>query len=284
MPDLKSNQEQIEYWNEKAGPKWVAFQEKLDAQIAPFTRAVLDRAGLKPGERVLDIGCGCGASTLAAAARVTPGGSAMGVDISRPMLQRARDRASAGGAANVEFVEADAQTYPFESGAFDAAVSRFGVMFFADSAAAFANVRRALEPGGRLAFVCWRPMTENPWMTIPMIAAAQHIELPPPPDPNGPGPFAFADDARLRGILQSEGFADIRIDKHDYRMPIGSTGALAEAVEFTLSIGPVSALMLDKPESVRETVRGSIRAALEPHYTRDGVVLDAAAWLVSASG
>jgi SAM-dependent methyltransferase len=277
-----SNQEQIEYWNEKAGPRWVKYQEKLDAQIAPYAGIILDRAAVKRGESVLDIGCGCGATTLEAASRVAPGGSATGLDISRPMLERARARAAAGRVSNVSFIEGDAQTFPFKQGDYDAAISRFGVMFFADPAAAFANIRRALKPGGRLTFICWRPMMENPWVTVPLRAVAQHVALPAPPDPSAPGPFAFADGERLREILTTAGYSGVAIDKHDSRMPVGSEGTLDEAADFALTIGPVNSILADKPESVLAAVRASVRSALAAHQTPQGVLLDAAAWLVSA--
>ncbi len=282
MPNPTTNDEQIAYWNEKAGPKWVAMQERMDMQLESFARVVLDRVVLKPGERVLDIGCGCGATTLDAAARVQPGGSATGADISRPMLEHARERAKAGGIPNVKFVEADAQTFAFAPQEFDAVISRFGVMFFADPAAAFTNIRRSLKPGGRMCFICWRPMLENSWVMIPLRAAAQHLELPPPPDPTAPGPFAFADADRVRAILNTAGYRDIHIDKHDSRLAIGGTGELDKAVDSAMDIGPISALLLDKSDEVRNSVRKSIREALKPHLTPSGVVVDWAAWLVSA--
>lgn len=282
MATAQTNDEQIAYWNEKAGPKWVTMQERLDAQLERFNAGVLDRAGLKPGEHVLDIGCGCGATTLAAVQRVSPGGSATGADISQPMLARARERAKAAGADNTTFVQADAQTHAFEPACFDAVISRFGVMFFIDPTAAFANIRRALKPGGRLSFICWRPMKENPWVVLPLMAAAKHIELPAPPDPFAPGPFAFADGERTQGILANAGFVDVKIDKFDLRYPIGNTADFEQAVDFTLEIGPVSALLLDKPDLLRKAVRESIREALAPHRTPEGVVVDSAAWLVSA--
>lgn len=282
MGTAQTNDDQIVYWNEKAGPKWVGMQERLDAQLERFNAALLDRAGLKPGEHVLDLGCGCGATTLAAAQRVSPGGSATGADISRPMLARARERATAADIGNTSFIEADAQTHAFEPTRFDAAISRFGVMFFIDPVAAFTNIRRAVKPGGRLSFICWRPMKENPWVVLPLMAAAKHIELPAPPDPFVPGPFAFADGERTRGILAKAGFADAVTDKFDLRYPIGNTADFEQAVDFTLEIGPVSALLLDKPESLRKAVRQSIREALAPHHTPEGVVVASAAWLVSA--
>ncbi len=282
MPEVLSNEEQITYWNEKAGPKWVALQERLDAQLDPFGRAVFDQIGLRPGERVLDIGCGCGATTLEAAARVSPSGAATGADISRPMLERARERAKAGAVANVSFIEADAQVFAFTPGEFDATISRFGVMFFADPAAAFANIRRALKPGGTLCFICWRPMMENPWVLIPLQAAAKHIELPPPPEPGAPGPFAFADAERVRGILNSAGYANVQIDKHDARLSIGGTKNLDKSVESAMDIGPVSSLLMDKDDTIRQKVRDSIREALEPLLTPNGVIMDWAAWIVSA--
>jgi len=277
-----TNDEQIAYWNEKAGPKWVVQQERMDAQLEHFSEVVLDHARLWPGEIVLDIGCGCGATTLDAAARVQPDGAAVGADISRPMLERARERARAAHIDSIRFIEADAQTYAFAPGDFDVVISRFGVMFFSDSVVAFANIRRALKPGGRLCFVCWRPMMENPWVTLPLRAAAQHIELPAPPDPLAPGPFAFADADRVRGILERAGFIDVKIEKHDVRLAVGGGGELDRAVEQALDFGPVSALLADKPDDVRRKVRASIKEALKPHLTDEGVVLDWAAWLVSA--
>lgn len=282
MPEVLTNEEQITYWNEKAGPRWVEIQERLDKQLVSFGTAVLDGAAIKPGDRVLDIGCGCGATTLDAARRTAPTGSATGADISRPMLARARERAAAASIANASFIEADAQVYPFQP-EFDAVISRFGVMFFADPPTAFANIRRALKPGGRMCFICWRPMIENPWVIVPMQAAAKHIELPPPPpDPHAPGPFAFADNNRVRGILTSAGFAEVKIDKHDARLSIGGATDLDRAVKASMDIGPVNSLLADKSDDIRAKVRDSIREALRPLQSAEGVVMDWAAWVVSA--
>ncbi len=282
MAESRANDEQIAYWNEKAGPKWVAMQERLDAQLASLEGALLERAALLPGERVIDIGCGCGSTTLEAAARVGPGGAVLGADISRPMLERARERAAAAGLKNADFAEADAQVFPFAPGQADAVISRFGVMFFADPAAAFANIRRALTPAGRLCFVCWRPMSENPWMRVPLAAAAKHLELPPPPEPHAPGPFAFDDAEWVRSILDMAGYSSIQIDRHDARLPIGNSADIERSVDFAIDIGPVSSLLMGKGDDIRSAVRASIREALTPLLTPEGVVADFATWLVSA--
>ena len=175
------NAEQITYWNEQSGPKWVALDGRLDALISPYGDRALERTKPALGERVLDVGCGCGRTTLELAARVGSPGSVTGIDISTVMLARARERARKSGAQNVRFENADVQTHAFEPGSFDLAFSRFGVMFFADPVAAFANLRGALAPGGRLAFVCWQPLANNPWMQVPLAATAPHLKLPEPP-------------------------------------------------------------------------------------------------------
>ena len=282
MQESRANDEQIAYWNEKAGPKWVAMQQRLDAQLAPLGDALLERAALLPGERVLDIGCGCGSTTLEAAARVGPGAAVIGADISRPMLERARERAAAAGLNNTVFTEADAQVFPFVQGQADAVISRFGVMFFADPAAAFTNIRRALTSAGRLCFICWRPMSENPWIRVPLAAAAKHLELPAPAEPHAPGPFAFDDAKWVRSILDTAGYSNVQVDRHDARLPIGGSADIERSVDFAIDLGPVSALLLDKGDDIRSAVRASIREAMTPLLTPEGVVADFATWIVSA--
>src|SRR5947199_350388 len=195
------NAEQIKYWNETAGPKWIAFQRLLDAQLEPLGRRTMDAAGSVGGERVLDVGCGCGDTTLELGRRVGPEGRVLGVDVSGGMVARAAEAAREARLRNVGFENADAQTHRFARGEFDVLYSRFGVMFFADAAAAFTNLRSALGPGGRLAFICWQALRENPWLAVPLAAAARHLTLPPPPAPDAPGPFSLGDPERVRGIL-----------------------------------------------------------------------------------
>jgi SAM-dependent methyltransferase len=275
----EANADQIAYWNASAGETWAALQDRLDSQIEPLGVRAMDALAPATGERVIDIGCGCGQTTLALARRVGAGGAVLGADISRPMLAVARRRAAEQGLAQVALVEADAQTHPFERRGFDAAFSRFGVMFFADPVAAFANIRRGLRPGGRLGFVCWRPFAENAWMMVPMAAALPLLpEPPPPPDPLAPGPFAFADPDRLRRILTDAGFMGVEITAHD--QAIGSPD-IDQAVEVALRVGPLGALLREQPDKAPAVV-GAIRAALEPRLTPEGVRLPSATWIVQA--
>ncbi len=268
------NAAQVAYWNASAGPTWVAMQDALDRQLHELGLAAMAALGPREGERVIDIGCGCGATTLELARRVGPSGRVLGADISAPMLGVARRRAESLGW--VSFVQADAQTHPFEPA--DAAFSRFGVMFFADPTAAFANIRKALAPAGRLAFVCWRALTENHWMTIPMAAVAPLLPPTPPPPPDAPGPFAFADRDRLRRILTGAGFADVAIEPHD--QAIGG-GDLETTVRTTLNVGPVGAALRDNP-ALQPQMADAVRAALAPHAGPEGVKLPSATWIVTA--
>ena len=273
------NAAQVEYWNSGAGPTWASLQAPLDRQLAPLGRQAMAALAPRPGERILDIGCGSGETTLELARAVSPGGEVTGVDISRPLLDLARRRAE--GLTGVRFVEGDAQVHPFAPGSFDGVFSRFGVMFFADPAAAFANLRKALKPGGRLAFVCWRSPMENPIMTAPMMAAAQHLPPPTPPtppEPGAPGPFAFADPDRVRGILDAAGFADVGIAPLD--VPIGG-GDLEDALELALKVGPLGSLLRDNPDK-RDAAVGAVRALLAQHQGPDGVKLPSATWIVTA--
>ncbi len=275
MTETEANAAQIEYWNAGAGETWASLQDRLDTQLEPLGADAIRALAPRPGERILDVGCGAGQTSLALASAVGPAGAVTGVDISRPLLEVARRRAGADGPT---FVEADAQTYPFEAGAFDAVFSRFGVMFFADPTAAFVNLRRALKPGGRLAFICWRPPAENPFMTLPMAAVSDMLPPTPPTDPLAPGPFAFADPARVRDILSTAGFETIETRRHDLK--IGS-GDLDQTVAVALKIGPLGAMLREHSDK-RDKVIETVREALRPHEGPAGVKLDSASWIVTA--
>src|ERR1700744_5929088 len=204
------NADQIAYWNGPNGQRWTDRQAEQDVLLAPVTQALIDRAAPRPGERIIDVGCGCGGTSMALASRVAPAGFVLGVDISGPMLSRARQLAPK--ELPVDFVLADATVYPFDPGSFDLLVSRFGVMFFAEPAVSFSNLRRALRPNGRVAFACWRAPRENPWMMTPLHAVYQHVPKPPPPAPDDPGPFAFASEDRVRRILGEAGYQTIAME------------------------------------------------------------------------
>lgn len=277
------NAEQVAYWNETAGPKWVALHESIDAHIRPLGLAAIDRAAVVAGEQVIDVGCGCGATSLELARRVAPDGTVTGIDISAVMLERARRAASETGIANARFENADAQTHAFSPAAFDVLFSRFGVMFFIDPVAAFTNLHRALRPGGRIAFVCWQSLPQNPWMFVPVMAAAQHIALPPPPAPGAPGPFAFADADHVRRILTDAGFADVDLESVETTLNVGGGTDLDAVVDFLLQMGPAAAALRDAAPTQRPTVATAVRESLVPYYEEgQGVRMAAAAWIVTA--
>jgi SAM-dependent methyltransferase len=237
---------------------------------------VLAALALQAGQSVLDVGSGCGQTTLTLGEQVGPAGRAVGVDISAPMLAVAAGRAKA--LPQVSFREADAQTCAFEPASFDALHSRFGVMFFEDPTAAFANLRAALKPGGRLAFLCWRSPAENPIMSLPMMAAMKHLPAAEPPTPGAPGPFAFADAERVRGILSGAGFADIQVEPQD--MPAGGN-TLDEAVRLALRVGPLGRQLREHPDKQAPVIE-DIRRALGEHLSEGRVWLASATWIVTA--
>lgn len=274
-----ANAAQIAYWNAGAGETWAQLQERMDNQLAPLGRRVMAELDLVAGQKVLDIGCGAGQTTLQLAEAVGHAGQVLGVDISHPMLEVARRRARTEGASNTSFLEADAQAHGFEPGAFDVVFSRFGVMFFSDPTAAFANIHSAMKPGGRLAFVCWRTPAESPVMTLPMAAAAPFLPpQPPPADPTAPGPFAFADPERVRRILSDAGFSEVAATPHDEK--IGG-GNLDQTLEVSLRVGPLGGLLRENPDK-RDSVIAAVREALAVHEGPDGVKLNSATWIVTA--
>jgi SAM-dependent methyltransferase len=282
MPEPQANQEQIRYWNEQGGPRWVQRQQQLDAQIHPLGLVAMQRAGIRPGEQVLDVGCGCGQTALELAQRVGAGGSVLGIDISQPMLTRARERQHELGIKNLELLHADAQTYPFERERFDLIFSRFGVMFFDDPAAAFANLRTALRSDGRLCFLCWQTLEKNEWARVPFLAATRHIQPPAPPAPDAPGPFAFANPDRVRRLLEAGGFKDVSCEAYEAELNMGGARTVEEAVEFSLEIGPIARLLGDADADVRTRVAQAVREALTPYVSQHGVSLRGAAWIVLA--
>lgn len=272
------NAAQSEYWNAIAGQTWVQFQDLLDRQIEPLGLAAIEVLRPAAGEHIIDIGCGCGQSSLQLAARVAPTGSVVGVDLSRPMLEVARQRPRPAANLRVEFRQLDAQTADIGRGVFDAAFSRFGVMFFSDPVAAFANIRASLKPGGRLVFVCWRSLGENPLMQAPLQAALPFIPPVTPPEPTAPGPFAFADASRVHAILGDAGFSSVTIDPFDAR--IGG-GDVDQSLTLALRMGPLGAALREHPELAGKVV-GAVRDVLSKYLTPEGALMPAAVWIVRA--
>jgi SAM-dependent methyltransferase len=278
---MTSQPTQREYWSGKAGEEWAAHAERIDAMLAPIAEAALRAGAFQPGERVLDIGCGAGATSVEIARRVAPGGSVTGVDISPQMLHVARERARAA-KVTAEFIEADAGAATFER-PFDAAFSRFGVMFFEAPAPAFANIRRALRPGGRLTFVCWRPIAENPWATIPIAAIEPMLKTPlQTPDPDAPGPYALAEAGKIERVLGEAGWRDIALTHWDGALPIGGPGTLAEIASFVLKIGPCARAIADQALDAEEALRRLIER-LEPLHRDGSLQMQAACWIATAN-
>lgn len=280
----EQNAYQVADWNGKSGEYWAANQARLDAMMAAFGQAAIDAAAPATGERVLDVGCGAGATSLELAVRVGVRGHVLGVDISEPLIGRAR--ALAPQETPTVFQVADASSTEFPEGAFDILFSRFGVMFFDDPVAAFANMRRALKPGGRVAFVCWRGAAENDWVRLPMGALKGIIPPPAPPDPEASGPFSFGDRERVARILTTAGFTDIAIEPFDACIPFGAgrtrEAAIDDAVKMAFEGGPLSRTLADQPGHIRAHAAAAVRAAFAGLPGERSVMIDGAAWVVMA--
>jgi ubiquinone/menaquinone biosynthesis C-methylase UbiE len=268
-----ANAEQIEQWNGEIARNWTAMQETMDALLAPLTGQLLAAARVAPGERVLDLGCGCGDTVLQLAAS---GALVTGVDVSEPMLERARERSA--GMEGVVLVLADAALYPFEP-VYDVLFSRFGAMFFAEPVTAYANLRRALRPGGRVCLLCWQAPEHNPWLTVPAQAAQALLPPQEPVDLRAPGPFAFSRPEWVTEVLERAGFRDVALEPVKHAMSLGRD--LDEAMQLVPRIGPVSRILREQPE-LEQPVRAAVRRALEPYARSGAVELGAACWLVRA--
>ena len=275
------NTDQAAYWNGPAGRRWMERQDTQDVFLAPISELLLDRSHPENGERVVDIGCGCGATAIELAQRVAPTGYVLGMDISAPMLGRARERAPAD--LPLEFVLADATVHAFEPRRTDLLFSRFGVMFFADPVLSFANMRKALRVGGRLAFACWREPRNNPWMMVALQEAYKHVPRPPEVGPDDPGPFAFANEQRVRRILAEAGFSSIAMEVCDLTLDVAFGRGLEAAVNGALEVGPTSRALEGQPPEVMATVANAIRIAYAPLAKGDSIPLLASVWIVTAA-
>jgi SAM-dependent methyltransferase len=275
------NADMLSFWNGKGGHTWVARQEHTDVTLAPVTDALRAFAAPRTGERVVDIGCGCGAPTLEFARAVGPSGRVAGFDISGPMLAEGKRRADAAALTNVDWRQADPAVAAL--GEYDLLISAFGVMFFGDRVAAFTHMRRSAAAGARMALVCWRTLAENPWMAVPMMAVARHLPPRPQPMPNAPGMFAFADPAHVTEVLTASGWRAPHYEKLDMDLDIAAGRGLEEALVQSTEIGAINSWLRDQPKEVIVAAVVSLREELEPYADGMSVRLPGAMWLISSA-
>ncbi len=257
------NAAQSEYWNSDAGEKWIKFQEDLDTVFQPITERLLEHAAPRPGERALDIGCGTGATTMQLALRLGPGGSVLGLDISHLLLARAEERRRAANLGNLHYNLGDAQTQAFDADAFDLLISRFGVMFFADPVAAFANLASGLTAEGRLSFVSWGPLSRNPWFDIPKAAAVARMGAPKERPLRAPGPLAFSETDYVVDILSQAGFREISVAVETVFLE--RDGPVEEAAQLAANLGPSNRIVreFDGTQADFEEIARSVASAFE---------------------
>jgi SAM-dependent methyltransferase len=278
---FNANPQQAEYWNSVAGPKWVKYGAEMDSRLRPMTFGLLERSAIGPGTDVLDVGCGAGSTTEQIAHSVGPTGTVLGLDISELLLSVARDRCAA--LSHATFLNADAQVHPFAPESFDVLMSRFGVMFFDDPFAAFANLLNALRPGGKLHFVCWASADRNEWFTVPLNVAKEHLGPPEPASPRAPGPLAFSDCDYVAEILSVAGFRNIEIDSVE--TAIVSSDSPEKQAELYLRMGPAARLVAAKspgPEVI-DAITTRLVSELRRHATADGTTLGATVHYVAAT-
>lgn len=269
-------------WAGQMGREWARHAEALDRQLAPVGEIALAALAPRPGEHVLDLGCGSGATTAALCAAVGPSGLVTGVDVSPDQVAAAQARP---GNARARLLVADAETHPFEPGGFDALFSRFGGLFFADPPAAYANLHRALKPGGRAVLTAWCPLPGNPWAALPAAAGAEVLGPADPPAPGAPGPFAWAAPGVFRPILEGAGFGDIAWREAPVTMRIGESqpgDPVARAVAMMMRIGPLARRLKGLPEATRQQVAARLAPALAPHVSEGWVRLPGLIWVITA--
>jgi SAM-dependent methyltransferase len=270
-----ANRDQYDAWNGDSGERWVADADRRDRVMAPVADALLARAEVSQSENVLDIGCGCGATTLGAAEAAGPDGLVLGIDLSAPMLEVARQRAQALGLANVAVVQGDAQSHALPQRRFDVAISRFGTMFFADPAAAFTNIAGFLRVAGRVVIATWQPLVANEWLTVPGAALLRYGSLPD--GGNGPGMFAQSEPDVIVATLQAGGFEVVEVEPTEVTVTLGAD--TDDATNYLASSGIGRAVLATVAEDQRPAALAAVRGVLAEHAGGDGVRLRAAIWV-----
>jgi len=273
------NREQAEAWDGPEGEHWAVHHARFDATIAPHHRLLMAAAAIAPGERVLDIGCGNGITSRDAARAAGPSGEVLGIDLSGPMLARAKELTTNEELDNVRFEQGDAQVHPFDPGAYDLAISRFGTMFFLDPVAAFTNIASALRSGGRLAMLVWQSVAANEWVSALRDAVAVGRDLPVPP-PGAPSPFSLADTEFTRRTLTEAGFTDFGFTPSEQPWPMGTDAG--DAYGFVIGLRVIQMLLEDLDEATRAQALDNLRATMVDHQTGDGVIFGSAAWIMTA--
>lgn len=274
-----ANQTEYDYWNGEDGQRWVNDADHRDRVLQSVAEVLLDAANPQLGEHVLDVGCGCGATTLSSARAVGPTGAATGLDISDAMLGVARQRIAEAGLLNVSLLQADAQAFAFNGQSYDLAISRFGTMFFNDPLAAFTNVATALRSGGRLCFATWQPLVANPWLTLPGAVLLQYGSLPDSEE-NATGMFAQSDPGRISDVLTAAGFTDITIDPATVPLYLGADAA--EAAAYLADTGPGRAVLDNVPAAQRPDAVDAARRVLADRQQPGGVYLEGAILVTQA--
>lgn len=277
------NETQKNYWSDGPGGDWVAYHDVLTRLMQNVTDALVDRVAPRSGERILDIGCGAGSTSIAFAHRVGANGSVLGADISETLLQHARTVADEADVESLEFVYADAQTHEFDNAAFDHLVSRFGVMFFADPVAALENMRRALRSGGRLCFACWAPAAGNPWFRIPSEAAIARLGKPAPAVPHAAGPLGFADDSHVLGLLRAAGYSECNADLAE--IDLCPPGDIADVTRLACELGPAVRIIdeLEGDDDDRRAIAEAIADKIAQFQTDEGIKLPSKVWFYTAA-
>ena len=276
------NKNQKGFWSGKGGEIWVERQNAMDTMLSPLGEAALNKLNFNEEENVLDIGCGCGHTTLNISKRIGSSGNVTGLDISEPMLKRAKESAVEMSITNTSFKCVDVQTEDLGDQIYSAAFSRFGVMFFEDSIAAFKNINKSLISGGYLSFVCWQSPAVNPWQSLFIQEVKKFLDLPSPP-PRSPGPFAFMESEYVSSILEESKFQDITIEGHEAEVNMFSGRSLSDSVKDYISINPVVTQMLKESSEnqIAEIVNSGIEA-FSPYYSEKGLIFPSATWLVTA--